>query len=314
MRYFSEIEDPDLYIHSVDMVLVDYYLRCKYTFATDKLLEALSVVSGFDVDKHASLGNYPNFKYMYYVDMIWFDGMVLYFGKYTSYDKVDKSWTKLDMMRLKVNPNKHMDSPALKIVLDFVKEWCAGGYLVRWDYAVDVPVPLESVMVIGTRKEKGLYKGTRYYGQRHKHGYLKVYDKQREQGLESALTRIEYTFEAGLPLSWDNIVIRAPVTHLEGDSSLSGQARLYLDMLTDIKALGGDIEPYLERLNYRTYKKIEPFLFAGKQLQVDEYIIDKLLNVISDIFIIADIEQEVKEKTMVKDDFVEIGTDLPIPF
>lgn len=48
--------------------------------------------------------------------------------------------------------------------------------------------------------------------------------------------------------------------------------------------------------------KIEPFLFEGKQLQVNECIIDKLLNVISDVFIIADIEQKVKED----EEFIEV--------
>lgn len=310
MRYFSEVKDDDGYIHSVDMVIADYFLRCNYSLATSKLLDALSGVDGFEADKNSSLDNYPNFKYMFYVDMIWFDGMVLYFGKYASYDKVNKSWTKLDMMRLKVNPNKHMDSPALQIVLDFIREWCADGYLVRWDYAIDVPVKIDDVMVIGTRKEKGLYKGTRYYGQRHKHGYLKVYDKQKEQGLDMLLTRLEYTFEAGLPYSWDNIVIRAPVKHTDAPILLSKTLRIYLSMLTEIKALGGDMEPYLQQMDFKTYKKIEPFLFEGKQLQVDECIIDKLLSVISDTFIIADVEQKVKEDN----EFIEVGTDLPIPF
>ena len=306
MHYYADISDDDGYVHSVDMVIVDYYLKCNYSLATAKLLDGLSQIDGFESDKNASLDNLPNFKYMFYVDMIWFDGMVLYFGKYVSYDKVNKSWTKIDMMRLKVNPNKHMDSPALQVVLDFIREWCADGYLVRWDYAVEIA----DVMVIGSRKEKGLYKGTRYYGQRHKHGYLKVYDKCKEQGLDSPLTRLEYTFEAGLPLSWDNIVIRTPLTRVDTPILLSKTLRVYLSMLTEIKALGGDIEPYIEDMGYRTYTKIEPFLYSGKQLQVNEYIIDKLLNVISNVFIIADIEQKVKED----EEFIEVGTDLPIPF
>lgn len=310
MRYYAEVKDDDGYVHSVDMVIVDYFLKCNYSLATSKLLDTLSGVDGFETDKNSSLDNYPNFKYMFYVDMIWFDGMVLYFGKYASYDKVNKSWTKLDMMRLKVNPNKHMDSPALKIVLDFIRDWCADGYLVRWDYAIDVPVKIDDVMVIGTRKEKGLYKGTRYYGQRHKHGYLKVYDKCKEQGLDSALTRLEYTFEAGLPYSWDNIVIRAPVAHVDASISLSKTLRIYLSMLTEIKALGGDMEPYLQQMDFKTYKKIEPFLYSGKQLRLNECIVDKLLSVIGDIFIIADVEQKVKDD----DEFVDVGTDLPIPF
>ena len=109
-------------------------------------------------------------------------------------------------------------------------------------------------------------------------------------------------------------MIRSPVTHVDAPILLSKTLRAYLSMLTEIKALGGDIEPYIEDMGYRTYKKIEPFLYSGKQLQADGYIIDKLLSVISDIFIIADVEQEVKENEVDVDEFVDVGTDLPIPF
>lgn len=312
MQYKNRILDDDGYVHSVDMVIIDYFLHIDYRHFSDKVLEVFNQLLGFDVDKHTSLGNYASHKYMFYVDMIWFDGLVVYLGKYTNYDKVSKSWDKIDSLRIKVNPNKHLGSLALDALLGLIREYASDGQLVRYDYAIDVPCKIDDVLVVGSRKEHGLYKGTRYYGQRHKHGYLKVYDKAKEQGLMDPLTRLEYTYTVGLPLSWDNIVIRAPLASQDGANKLSGSSKLYLDMLTEIKALGGQIEPYLERMHYHTYKKIEPFLCQGKQLQVNQSILDSLVNKINDIFIIAHIEQDCKDNIVDADGFIaDFETDLP---
>lgn len=315
MQYWNEFRDASGYIHSIDNILCDYYLRCSYQGFEKLLLDALSDIDGFDADTQSSLDNYPSFKYQFYVDMVWFDGVTVYLGKYATYDKVDKSWTKLDMMRLKVNPNKHMDSEFLKRLLALMQVWCADGYLVRYDYAVDVPCKPSDVLVVGSRKEPGLYKGTRYYGQRHKHGHCKIYDKQKEQLLDEPLTRIEYTYEALKEPSVDNIVIRAPQTQGTADSGDLRSARLYLDMLLEIQALGGNMEPYIERMNYRTYKKIEPFLYTGERLQLDKTVLDKLINNIVDAFIITHIEQKTSgEKIETDKDGFMIALDTDLPF
>lgn len=312
MQYQNEIVDPDGYTHSIDMVLIDYWLHIGYRKFADKVIELFGGILGFDADKQSSLDNYPSFKYQYYVDMIWFDGITIYLGKYSNYDKGSKTWDKLDCLRIKVNPNKHLGSPALDKLLGLICEYASDGQLVRYDYAVDVPCKIDDVLVVGSRKEHGLYKGTRYYGQRHKHGYCKIYDKSKEQGLDTVMTRIEYTYTAGLPLSWDNIVIRAPIVAPNAPVCLSKTLRLYLDMLIEIKALGGQIEPYIERMDYKTYKKIEPFLFAGKQLQVDQSILDSLVNKINDIFIIVQVEQKVNNSMVDADGFIaDFETDLP---
>lgn len=311
MQYKNEIVDPDGYTHSIDMVIIDYFIHCNYCKFAEKVLDAFGHIPGFSAEKHSSLGNQPSHKYMYYVDMIWFDGLVIYLGKYTNYDKLSKSWDKLDSLRIKVNPNKHLDSEAMRALLPLLRQDCSDGCLVRYDYAVDIPCSIQDVLVIGTRKEHGLYKGTRYYGQRHKHGYCKIYDKAKESGLDYALTRLEYTFQSGLPPSWDNIIVRASVKASDGPLKLSKTLKLYLDMLDEIRALGGQIEPYIERMDFKSYKKIEPFLYTGKQLQVNQDIVDRLLSGISDTFIIAYIEQSVKSDDENIDEFVKCETDLP---
>lgn len=186
-------------------------------------------------------------------------------------------------------------------VLSFLSDWCVEGLLVRYDYAIDVPVPLEDFLVVSSGKEKGLYRGTRYLGRRHNHGYCKIYDKGKEQHEDIHLTRIEYTFDPKVVPAFDNIVIRgAPSGGLEAPEKLSSTSRLWY-MLIEIKALGGQIAPYIERMNYRTWKQIEPYLFSGIQLSLDNDMINRLLKIINTTFIISDSNNKVNDNN----DFLE---------
>lgn len=104
-------------------------------------------------------------------------------------------------IRLEFNPNKVGDTP------EFSRVWscllgCTVGRtrLVRWDLAVDFPVPLESCVLV---KDRRLYEEvrhsaadrTQYLGQRNSSGRCKLYNKQLEQGLPEPLTRIELTLD-----------------------------------------------------------------------------------------------------------------------
>ena len=122
MQYWHSIKDKHGYTHSIDMVIVDYMLTCKYQTFEKKLLE---ILSGYDVK--SSLGNVPNFKYQYYVDMIWCEGFVFYLGKYSvqfvSSDQKEKKWVEIDSLRIRVNPNKRAHTELMQKVLDLVKEY-----------------------------------------------------------------------------------------------------------------------------------------------------------------------------------------------
>lgn len=73
------------------------------------------------------------------------------------------------------------------------------------DIACDFNVPIEKIMITSlTGKEMNLVKGTKYWGGKHEHGYLKMYDKKKERLQKKGkdlwkyekyehLTRIEYT-------------------------------------------------------------------------------------------------------------------------
>ena len=85
-------------------------------------------------------------------------------------------------LRLKFNPNKNADNPALKTTLSFLYKcgWVNGWHFSRVDYAVDVQGPLSAFYVL-SRKTETNYGSTRYYGVRGTSGYLRVYDKRKEQ-------------------------------------------------------------------------------------------------------------------------------------
>lgn len=85
-------------------------------------------------------------------------------------------------LRMKFNPNKNYDNPALKNVLRFLFRcgWVNGWHFSRVDYAVDVQGPLCAFYVL-SRKTETNFGSTRYYGVRGTSGYLRVYDKRREQ-------------------------------------------------------------------------------------------------------------------------------------
>lgn len=85
-------------------------------------------------------------------------------------------------LRMKFNPNKNYDNPALKNVLRFLVRcgWVNAWHFSRVDYALDVQGPLSAFYVL-SRKTETNYGTTRYYGIRGSSGYLRVYDKRQEQ-------------------------------------------------------------------------------------------------------------------------------------
>ena len=100
-------------------------------------------------------------------------------------DKIDNSVPVKSIawfLRFKFNPNKCKDNSVLKSVLSFLltNGWICGWHFSRVDYAVDVKGPLKDFYVL-SRKTETNYGSTRYYGIRGSSGYLRVYDKRKEQ-------------------------------------------------------------------------------------------------------------------------------------
>ena len=192
MKYYFSQVDASGYTYSIDNVILEYIIKFHIKIH-DFLLDL--------VEKHDLKNEYWDrlncpycTKYQFYSNHYHLcNGIYIMEGRYSTKNELSNTWDTYPILKLEINPNKHADKPIFKDLMNFLKDNTGDCTLKRYDFCIDIPLNPSCIQVFGCKKEKGLYKGTRYYGQRNKDGYLKIYDKRKEQGLEEDLTRIEYT-------------------------------------------------------------------------------------------------------------------------
>lgn len=312
INYFNSLNDEFGYTHSIDNVIVTYYLMCQVDTAIDKLRE---LKDKYTTDNYWERLNCAACqKWAWYQNHVHLaDGIYVSLGKYQEYDKMQKKWYIFPLLKVEVNPNKHSDKPIYQAFLGFIREWCKSGYMNKHDYAIDIPLVPGLVKVYGSRKEPGLHKGTRYWGQRNNHGYLKIYDKQKESGLECPCTRIEHTLVNKMPVSFENVYI-TKLEGIESDlSALDSINKSIVQMIVILKQHNEDYEECIKGLNYRRRKNIEPFIAGhSERLLYDENIHKKLLDNIYEVFDIVDNVQD--EVLIDSSDFVTVDGTNDLPF
>ena len=270
LSYGKNIKDPCGGTHSIDNLVVEYIVR---NFNAKSVIDSLALsvfaptIPGWEKSKCSKVDLPACSSYAWFKSSIWGGGIYVQYGQYRDFDKVSREWTEYPLMRIKFNPNKYWTSPVLARLSDWVARECENGVIVKFDYAVDVPVPMKDLQV-HSRKEPGLYKGTRYYGQRNKHGRLKIYDKKAESDLPADTSRVEWTFCYGKPIVFDEVLW---LTHgpepLPDASVLDPRTLTLARLLLDIRSLGGDVRESMRHLDARTAKKLEPYTIgSGVQL------------------------------------------------
>lgn len=191
MNYsFSEESKVGTLNYSIDMLYIRGYLTC----SKEELLKF-----GDDVG-----AKYRSFKgrssYSWFQHKLDFDGCDLYFGYFDEYNKVDKTWSVIDLVEIRYNPNKHSEN----ILLSKFLEVSDSRFITKLDFACDLPLPISQVCCI-SKKKFSSYNDceTMYYGDWHNcSGRVKIYDKKKELNSkaksivrESDLTRIEVTLK-----------------------------------------------------------------------------------------------------------------------
>lgn len=179
------------------------------------------------------------------------------------------STSKVDMAQgfIEFNPNK-VAQPSCE---DVFHRWCAkvaryvkGCELKRWDLAYDVPIRRERLRLEKDRRHYRLEQGaalTEYLGVRNVEGYVKVYDKAAELGLEGlALTRVELTCKGSWTL--DAIAKHWPTVYGVRAScdGLSNTNALLVGLMAEKIRSGGTVEPELKTLDSRMRKKVRAAL------------------------------------------------------
>lgn len=316
MDYFFSLKDSHGFTHSIDNCIIVYYVHDVGMNGIRKMIDSLHDLR----DKYPAcnywerLGINASRKYSFYQNVIHLDdGITVFVGHYVDWDADKKERTVFPLMQLKINPNKHAQKPVFQDFMALVNKTCYDGVLKSYDYAVDVPYPLNDVQVFGSNKEKGLYKGTRYYGQRGKNGFCRIYDKAKEQGLENPLTRIEHVVsrtKTTKKRSFEKVYVKSGNRKEE---KISATDKVILDLCTLCQANGLDFEDILNGLDRRKRKTIYGYLTDGgyEQIEFDSAIHDKLLNYYMDFFAVKEPAEEI---TTDEEGFLQVSDDLELPF
>lgn len=195
MVYNRYIIDSDM-VYSIDFLQIDFCLHC----LSDDVLKLFCGSLDFERLKYfGKLDCDSGIKHLAKYDLRWWQFGGLHVEVWPRSVFRDIGVSRLDedgdlqkssvfvsevywILRLKFNPNKNKDNPALKNVLSFLFRcgWVSTWYFTRVDYALDVQGSLSAFYVL-SRKTETNYGSTRYYGKRGTSGYLRVYDKRKEQ-------------------------------------------------------------------------------------------------------------------------------------
>lgn len=306
MRYYNPIKDGNGNIHSIDMVYLEYFSR----LSPSKIVELVQGIHEKypDVRYQEHLGRAPHSKYDYYCDGISIGGVYVSAGKYANYDKETKTFDLLPMFELRVNPNKYFHEQWFKDLLSALLKVGTSGQLRKYDYAVDIPKPPCMVEVMNSRKEPGLFKGTRYYGQSGRHGYCKVYDKQADMKRQKVeigdLTRVETTLFTKQEPSLENVYILENQCLKTDYTGLNDTDKAIIEMYLKLKALNVD---YDLKIGRKKMEKLKEYI-SGKYVLLDYgNILQGLIDNIKTMFHVSDIVTD-------EDGFMQVSGYDELPF
>lgn len=282
--YYNSITDKYGNTHSIDNVIIDFDIAGIGSNGIETITGNIKALANryTDLEYIEKLGLNPSRKYSFCVNFIHLDnGISVFIGKQTLLDREEHRVLILPIVRLKVNLNKHSDKPILKELVKLLNGAAADKpRLNKYDYAIDIPASSDDIVVFGSRKEKGLYKGTRYYGQRGKDGFCKIYDKAKEQGLEEPLTRVEHTFSTvkhTKELSLEKVYIKS--NKVENIGKMTPTDKAIIDLIKLAQANDLNIDEILDKLDSR--KKRDIFEKLGNcgytPLKYSQDILDQLL-------------------------------------
>ncbi len=281
MDYYFPYKDSDGFVHSIDMVYCEYFSFVSPEVLLSRLQEFHSEFP--DLEYAEFLERPFHSKYSFYRSAVRFEGVFIEFGKYKHYDRESKTFSLLPMFQVRFNPNKYMSLDWFQALLLMLLDYGSSGVLRKYDYAIDLDVPLDAIQLFDCRREKGLYKGTRYYGQSGRHGYIKMYDKFKDlfrQGVlvSSPLVRVEQTIISNQPVHLEPIYVMDKKL-LDDYSELKDTDRAIVEMYSILVANNISYDLSLGR---GKHEKLQPYLYGGYKVVKYADILDMLLKNIRD--------------------------------
>ena len=170
---------------------------------------------------------------------------------------------------IEFNPNKCMQDDLFVEFWNKLSILLLSIVLVRYDVAIDIPLPRSQCRLY--REGRKMYQlvvkddgMTEYLGQRSHNGFIKLYDKKAESGLDYELTRLEITLDNKAQLSdvFPTIHIYDTQSQLIFADELNSTDKTLIQLLR----MSDDKQIYLKQLGRDKRKKIEPYI-ADRVLQ-----------------------------------------------
>lgn len=278
-------------VHSIDKLILIYFLREPFSKVFDHCLSLLES-SGFHFCDDRSSKDYNGYRnskpspgFYWYNSSFWSDSFRLFAGSY--HRGIDHpSWDVQNIIKVEFNPNKTLFfHPEYQPVFDYLRLVSSYDhnlglpsiFVSELDYAVDVPCKTSQI-VCRSLKDKVTYQDSRYYGKRHNHGRLKIYNKKSELmakdhiSLASDLTRCEITIKDKGILDFSVLTFNSV---LYSDSSiLSSNLKSIVNLIDLLMEYGEDAQDLMSRFvpDKRNRDKILPFLVGDVSFQVFDLI------------------------------------------
>lgn len=278
-------------VHSIDKFILIYFVRQPFLDVFDHCVSLLES-SGFKFCDDRSSKEYNGYRdskpspgFHWFNSSFWSDSFRLFAGSYHR-GKDHPVWDLQNIVKVEFNPNKtllyHPEYGSIFEYLFSVSSYDKNFglptvFVSELDYAVDIPCKTSQI-VSKSLKDKVTYNDSRYYGKRHKHGRLKIYNKRSELlvkdhvSLDSDLTRCEITLrDQGIldfsPLTFNSVLY-------SDRSVLSSNLQSIVNLLDLLMQYGEDVQDLMSRFipDKRNRDKILPFLIGDASFQVFDYI------------------------------------------
>lgn len=175
---------------------------------------------------------------------------------------------------LEFNPNKVGKDLGLLSLLGKIYSMSYKGRIVRFDCAIDIPVPRDRCFLMKDQRTYSEYKNsssdyTQYLGHRNAHGFVKLYNKAKELKLPvDNLTRLELTIDGDktnqFPLLFPKVYILNNFQVDEGFLSLSDTDKVLVLACMDNPK-------YLDMLGRKKGKKIKEFIAVNSFIPSPDY-------------------------------------------
>lgn len=262
MKYWLPVIGRNEYVYSCDMIRYKFEIKTG-KYASGDLQRLLTSWGRADIRQYPV--NFSDFKFrnLFTID---YDSSSMTVGIGFNGCKDDD----LQIGFLEVNPNKCFDSLQCMYDMQHIFDACWNFELLRWDLAIDVPLPREALSLVkdGRKYMLDMYSNsnkTEYLGVRNSSGYTKLYNKALEQDHdEEQLTRLEMTC-AGT-MTADQIVSKLPYVFVASDKFVESD---------DLKALSSSQRVLVRALrSHPDRDELFRNLCAGVRVKLRPYIYD----------------------------------------